>query len=142
MSDRLMGVPYRYWCLLLVLLPTSVLAGSEGWQFVQSIGGIAVGKPEPLSSGWSLPARADVSGLTAVTLKPTTLNSGLVCERTVATVEGRRIFLTVVSGLARSGYMARCPPANLRHVAAGQYRVFYRGPDESPVELSEVSIGF
>jgi hypothetical protein len=127
--------------LLAILLPSSALAGSEGWQFVQSVGGIAVGKPKHSSSGWSLPVRADVSGLTAVTVKPTALNSSLVCERTVAAVEGRNIFLTIVSGLVRSGYTPLCPPADLGRVAPGQYRVFYRNLGESPVELSGVSLG-
>ena len=127
--------------LSVLLLPLTALARSEGWQFVQSVGGIAVGKPEHLPSGWSLSVRADVSGVTTVTLKPTALNSALACVRTFAVVEGRNIFLTIDSELVRSGYTSRCPSANLGRVADGQYRVFYRGPSEPPIELSEVSIG-
>lgn len=127
--------------LSVILFPSTVLARSEGWQFVQSVGGISVGKPEHLPTGWSLPVRADVSGLTVVTLKPTTMNSALVCVRTVAVVEGRNIFLTIDSELVRSGYTSLCPSTNLGHVADGQYRVFYRGPSEPPFELSEVSLG-
>jgi hypothetical protein len=135
--------PMRLFALLVlaVLLPSPAFARAEGWQFVQSVGGITVGKPEHLPSGWSLPVRADVSGLTAVASKPTTLNSALICERIVAVVEGRNIFLTIVSGLAHSGSTSLCPPANLGNPAAGQYRVFYRGPSESPVELPGVSLG-
>ena len=127
--------------LLVVFLPFQAFAGSEGWQFVHSVGGIAVGKPELQPSGWSLPVRADVSGLTAITSKPSTLNSALVCERTDAAVERLNIYLTIVSGLVRSGYTSLCPPANLGILSPGKYRVFYRGPCEPPVELSEVSVG-
>lgn len=85
-----------------LLLATSMsmpaFADSESWSFVQSVGGIAVETPTLLTWGWVLPVRADVSGLQAVTTKPTTLNSALVCEETGVQFEGRRgISITVFS---------------------------------------------
>ena len=49
------------------------------WNFVQAVGGIKVGDPQSVTNGeWAVPVECDVSGLTAVTTKPTTLNNNLV----------------------------------------------------------------
>ena len=118
-----------------------VLAGAEGWNFVQSVGGLAIAAPSHGAGGWNLPVRANVSGLEAVTNKPTTLNSALICERTNASVEGRNIYLTIVSGLARANASVRCPPASLGELPPGKYQVFYRGPGETAIPVGEVSVG-
>jgi hypothetical protein len=127
--------------LLITSLPASVLAGSENWSFVQSVGGLAIAKPSRGKSGWVLPVHADVSGLKAITTKPTTLNSALICESTYATIEGRNIYLTITSSLAHPNTNPSCPPAKLGEMSPGKYGVFYRGPNETPVHLGEVSIG-
>jgi hypothetical protein len=127
--------------LLTILLPLQAFARSEGWQFVQSVGGIAIDTPTKDLSGWAIPVRADVSGLSTITVKPTLLNSALACVHIVAAVEGQAIYITVVTGLVRSGVNPLCPPAQLGNVAAGKYRVYYRGPGEKPIELSEAKIG-
>ena len=128
-------------CLLIASLPGSVLAGSESWSFVQSVGGLAVETPSLGTQGWVLPVRADVSGLKSVTAKPTALNSALICERTNAAIEGRNIYITIVSTLAHPNASSNCPAATLGEMSAGKYSVFYRGPSETPVRLGEVSIG-
>jgi hypothetical protein len=128
-------------CLLIASLPVSVLAGSESWSFVQSVGGLAVGTPSHGTDGWALPVRAHVSGLETITAKPTTLNSALICERTKAAIEGRNIYITIVSALAHPNARTHCPPATLGEISAGNYSVFYRGPSEMPIPLGEVSIG-
>ena len=127
--------------ILLAMFPLSVLARPESWAFVQSVGGIVVEPPARDDQGWSLPIRANVSGLEAASVKPTTLNSALICERTLAKVEGSNVYLTIVSGLVRSNTSARCPPAVLGEISRGKYTVFYRGPDEQPVHIRDVSIG-
>jgi hypothetical protein len=127
--------------LLIASLPVSVLAGSESWSFVQSVGGLAVETPSHDTHGWVLPVRVDVSGLKAVTAKPTTLNSALICERTNAAIEGSNIYITIVSALAHPNTSSRCPPATLGEMTPGKYSVFYRGPSETPIRLGEVSIG-
>lgn len=128
-------------CVLVAALPGYVLAGAESWGFVQSVGGIAVGMPSHGAKGWVLPVRADVSGIEAITANPTTLNSGLICEETLAAVEGLDIYITITSALARPNNSPRCPPVALGEMPHGQYKVFYRGPDEPPVLIGEVSIG-
>lgn len=95
-----------------------------------------------------MPVRADVSGLQRVTTKPTTLNSALICERTEFNVEGRNIYITVVTAPAHStpalpyaNNSSRCPYIMLGEMLPGKYSVFYRGPGEAPVDLGEVSLG-
>lgn len=127
--------------LLTTLTPLQAFARSESWQFVQSVGGIAIDAPKKELAGWVIPVRADVSGLSTITVKPTLLNSALICVRTEAAIEGQAIYITVVTGLVRSGLSPLCPPAQLGKISTGKYRVLYRGPDEKPIELSEVKIG-
>jgi len=83
---------------------------------------------------------ANVSGIEAVTVKPTLVNSALICENTRAVVEERSIFLTIETGLVRKGTEARCPPAVLGSIAPGRYQVFYQGPAESAVPLGFVDV--
>ncbi len=125
----------------LAALSSPAWAGAENWKFVQSVGGMALGKPALDRPGWVLPVGINVSGLDTVSVKPTVMNSALVCERVEAAIERRNIYLTVVSGLARAGAGPRCPPAELGRIDGGPYSVFYRGPGEAPVPLGEISIG-
>jgi hypothetical protein len=126
---------------LMMSLPVSALAGSEGWSFIQSVGGLAVEAPRHDARGWVLPVHANLSGVEAISTKPTALKSAVICERADAIVEGRSIYLTIVSGLARPDTTARCPPAALGDISPGKYGVFYRGPGETAVRLGEVSVG-
>jgi len=113
----------------------AALAEQRSWSFVTSVGGISIQTPQRSEKGWVLPVLANVSGIEAVTAKPTLLNSALICENTRAVVEGRSIFLTIETGLVRKGTEVRCPPAVLGSIAPGRYQVFYQGPGESAVPL-------
>lgn len=137
--------------LLASFMCASVFADPENWSFVQSVGGIAVDAPllaQWGDWGWVMPVRADVSGLQGVTTKPTALNSALICERTDLAVEGRNMYLTIVTAPAPSSdaeggqhATSRCPPLTFGEMIPGKYSVFYRGPGETPVPLGEVSFG-
>ncbi len=129
-------------------MSAAVFAGPEDWSFVQSVGGIAVDAPTLHQWGWVWPVRADVSGLQGIATKPTTLNPALVCIRTDMGVQGRNIYLTVVTAppgstpdLLNPKPSSRCPPVLLGEMLPGKYSVFYRGPNEAPVPLGEVSFG-
>lgn len=122
------------------LLSSTAFAGVETWAFVQSVGGLSLGAPERQAAAWVLSVQVDVSGLTPVTRQPVTLNSGLACVQMHAVVEGRNIYLTLVTGLIRQGLSSHCPSVLLDASLQGRYKVFYRGPDESPVELSEIQL--
>jgi len=127
--------------LLLLTLAAPTFAGPENWTFVQSVGGLTVKDPVRAKQGWVLPIHANVSGLETIAAKPTALNSALVCERTSSTIEGRRIFITIVTGPARANASSRCPSASIGEVPPGAYGVYYRGPGEAPVSIGEVRIG-
>ena len=116
-------------------------AQQQGWGFVQSVGGIRLEAPTRATGVWVLPLVVNVSGLTATTLRPTVLNSGLACEATAAVVEGTNIYISVVTGIAGPGKSAVCPAAQLGTLAPGQYAVFYRGVNEKPVHLGRVAVG-
>jgi hypothetical protein len=116
-------------------------AETRNWVFVQSVGGIAIGTPIREADDCFLPVRVDVSGLSAITVKPTMLNSALICERVVAFVESQNIYLSVVTGLVRKPFTPICPSANLGSAKVGTYQVFYRGQGESPFLLGQVRVG-
>jgi len=127
--------------LLASSMSVSAFADSESWGFAQSVGGIAVEAPSLWQSGWVLPVRVDVSGLQTVTTKATTLNSTLVCERINFVIEGRNIYITIVSAPAHPNAQSLCPPIILGEMLPGKYSIFYRGPSETPVNLAEVYLG-
>ncbi|MEO8677215.1 MAG: hypothetical protein ABI569_16685 [Casimicrobiaceae bacterium] len=137
MRSQLCGIVF----LLCCVASFAVNAERWTWASVQSVGGIAIETPIQSPSGWSLPVRANISGAEQITVKPTALSSALVCRQAAAVVEGRNVYLTIVSGLAGGGRSARCPPSHLGVLTPGRYRVFYRGPNEEPHLLGEVSIG-
>ena len=65
-----------------------VTAQHRDWRFVQSVGGIGVDSPRiEGGKGGVLPVACDVSGLREFTVKPTTLNSGLVTRRVACRVD-------------------------------------------------------
>jgi hypothetical protein len=126
---------------LLCILPLAVCSEPKDWAFMQSVGGIALGTASVSEEKWSLAVRANVSGLEEITVKPTLLNSGLICESTTASVQGNTIYLTINSGLVRDGYSASCPAANLGRVKEGSYQVFYKSPNGESQKLGEIVLG-
>jgi hypothetical protein len=112
----------------------------QPWSFVVSVGGMSVDDPVKVDGSWSLPVHADVSGLESFGVKPTALYSGLVCARVAAKIAGRAITLSLYTDVPGAAKDARCPAARLGAVAAGDYRVYYRGPDEPPVFLRSVRV--
>jgi hypothetical protein len=116
---------------------------SKDWQFVQSVGGIALGKPQRDNHGHVLlPIRCDVSGLQTITVRPKGLNSALVCEPPLVRIQSGTIFLTIRTSVAiASGNTdPRCPTADLGTLSAGDYSVIYRSPDGSEQPLGSINI--
>ena len=85
--------------------------------------------------------QANVSGTESITVKPSMLNSGLICESVSAKVVGDTILLTLNTGLVRDGYSPRCPEAALGTPSAGEYRVLYAYGDSEPQALGSIMIG-
>ncbi len=115
-------------------------AEQRPWSFVTAVGGIQVGTPVQTNGKWSLPIRADVSGLQAITNKPTTMNSALVCEAVKAQVKGNDIFLIIETGVAHGTATSSCPDANLGQLANGSYNVWYGTSQAKGVSLGSVRV--
>ena len=126
---------------MLSVASCSVVADQRDWDFVQSVGGIAFDSPVQGSGGWILPVQADVSGIRPITVKPTLLNSALACKSVEASVDGRVIYLTLVTGVVSQRRTPICPAAELGWLDPGSYSVIYRGPDRNAVSIGEVVVG-
>jgi hypothetical protein len=128
--------------LVLVLgVPGIAVATAQSWAFVVSVGGIVIGDAVKANGTWSLPVRADVSGLESFTSKPTVMNSAMVCSGVVAKIVRSDIYLTIHTDLAGVGKRAQCPAAKLGVLPVGAYTVFYQGPEDAPVRLRAVQVG-
>lgn len=124
--------------------PNSYLAISHvaNWDFIQSVGGIRLGALEKKAEdSWVLPVVCDVSGLTEVTQKPTTMNSGLVVTRMLYHVIGNEIYISVALSLplnTRSTH--RCTEITLNGIKSGDYKILYGEPNKAARELGVVTL--
>jgi hypothetical protein len=122
-------------------IPSIAAATAQSWAFVISVGGILIGDAVKTNGSWTLPVRADVSGLESFTTKPTVMNSAMVCSGVVVKIIRSDIYLTIHTDLAGVGKPAQCPAAQLGVLPAGAYTVFYQGPEGAPVRLRSVQVG-
>ena len=123
-------------------LMSSAARSTRDWQFVQSVGGIAVGTPQRGANGQVLlPVNCDVSGLRAVTASPSAINSGIACEAPAVVVRGRSVYIAVVTSLPSEKVgSARCPDANLGTLAPGRYAVFYGSAEDTAHPLGSIEV--
>ena len=117
----------------------SLFDTKRDWQFVQSVGGMALGTPHRDDRKHViLPIRCSVAGET-ITTHPTTAYSGLAFDTPVIRVSSTNIFLTFRTTLPGK-HDAQCPPADLGKIAGGDYAVFYRSPDGTRQELGSIHL--
>jgi hypothetical protein len=126
---------------LVLGIPSIAAATAQSWSFVVSVGGIVIGDAVKANGSWTLPVRADVSGLESFTSKPTVMNSAMVCSGVVAKIVRSDIYLTIHTDPAGVGKNAQCPAVKLGVLPAGAYTVFYQGPEGAPVRLRSVQVG-
>lgn len=119
---------------------TSPMRKEQPWSFVTATGGLELGSPVSVDGRWELPIRANVSGLETITLAPTTMNSGLVCDETRTRVEGRDIFLLIVTTLPHGEASARCPAAKLGALESGRYDILYGSHRAESVRLGTIDL--
>lgn len=135
-----------HWLRLVAFaLLTGVGAAAElrDWKFVQSVGGLKVGPARRLQDGRVLlPIHCDVSGLRAITRRPTTLNSGLRClpPRVEVRTGESIIYLTIRTGPATGGAKASSPPADLGQAMPGEYALRYRDPNGRSRRLRQITV--
>ena len=107
---------------------SSLFDTKRDWQFVQSVGGMAIGTPHRDDRRHViLPIRCSLAGET-VTRHPTTGYSGLAFDTPIVRVSSTNVFLTFRTTLPGKRD-AQCPPADLGKITGGDYAVFYRSPD-------------
>ena len=110
--------------------------------FLRAHGGLETGDAEYVNGRWRLPVHCDVSGVSSLHQPGNVLHSGLAWWRSVAVVEGDRIYLTIETHvMGPEAGSARCGPADLGRTAEGRYEVLYRDPDGATARLGEVWVG-
>ena len=113
------------------------------WDFVQAVGGIKLGDPQPVANGeWTVPVECDVSGLTAVTTKPTALNSALIVKDVRWKAQQDRILVWVVACVVTDQHKEPhwTRSITLKGVKQGKYAVQYLNPDGSTAEIRSVDL--
>jgi len=120
----------------------ALLGEERDWEFIQSVGGIAIGNPKLINDNWSLPIKCNVSGLQTFTVKPTMLNSGLVWADTEVRLKDSEIHISIETALHGMGSKtASCGPAELGELKSGTYIIKYLSPDMSTNYIGEINIG-
>jgi hypothetical protein len=113
------------------------------WGFVQAVGGIKVGDPRPVAAGeWAVPVECDVSGLTTVTTKPTTVNSAWVVRDVRWKARKDVILVWVVACVATDRHSEShwTRSITLKGVKPGRHAVRYLNPDGSMTELRSIEL--
>jgi hypothetical protein len=123
---------------LLLLLALPLQAEIRAWSFVQQSGGLRIGQPYRQFTSWYLPIRANVSGIEAISTQPSQLNSGLTCKEVMTDIDKQAIYLAIATEVGKGD--ARCPPAKLRDIAPGRYRVYYQYDESRPKPLGDITI--
>ena len=120
----------------------AALFGEErNWEFIQNVGGVAIGKPILDNEKWVLPVYCNVSGIKKYTVKPTMLNSALVWIDTEVEIRDMQIFITIETSLTGIGSnTSTCGSAILGKLKSGVYKVNYLSPDDSSKLIDEIEI--
>ena len=117
----------------------SFFDAKRDWQFVQSVGGMKLGKPYSDDRKHIILPICCSLACETITRRPTTAYSGLAFDTPVVRVNSTNIFLTFRTTLPGK-HDAQCPPADLGKIAGGDYAVFYRSPDGTRQELGSIHI--
>jgi hypothetical protein len=125
---------------ILVLSSQIALAEKMDWAFIQAVGGISVGEPLRTEDGFYLPIDCDVSGLKQVTVKPTTINSALICSKIYVSIKDKNIYITISTGLPGGRDNSQCSAVRIGYPESGDYTVFYKDPKGPTYEISKTKI--
>ncbi len=143
------GMKKIIFVLGLLALATVASAGVAGWltsvtrdwSFIQQTGGIRIGVPIEKEGRKMLPIEYDVTGLTTVTCKPTTMNSGLAVRRIEATAKDRQIVIRVVTQvIEKTSKKSTEHFSDLSGIPRGSYDVYYESAGVPEKFLGRVEI--
>jgi hypothetical protein len=126
---------------------TATTTEDRDWAFMQSVGGLSIGQPHRANEKVYLPVACDVSGLTTITVKPTTMNSGLVVRDVRASRRGAAVYIWVRTSLPHGKDGQPCGTAELGDLPPGKYTVYYGKPPrwfvkpaQKPVEIGAIEV--
>jgi hypothetical protein len=112
----------------------------ESWKFMEAVGGVAIGQPSRKPQSMYLSVRCDVSGLTEITKKPTTINSAISVKSIKTKIEEQKIYISVRTGLVSKNETCMCSGVDLGDIPAGNYEVIYYGSDREQHSLGSVVV--
>jgi hypothetical protein len=108
---------------------------------IQSVGGLRVDDPIIQPDGTVyLPALCNVSGLDAITVKPTAVNSALVVRKIAVKRRDEKIQLQVVTCVVDNKHTSIVKGVPLGKMPKGAYQVEYLNPDGTTASLREIKI--
>jgi hypothetical protein len=108
---------------------------SRDWQFIQSVGGMKISL-----KGETLNVDCDVSGLKAITVKPTMVNSGIGVRQLKHKQFGKTIQLSLVTSIFEKGMTSSCKALDLSAYPHGEYAVQYLDPDGTTHPLGKIAL--
>lgn len=128
--------------VVLAGLLSFVTATPRDWNFVQGVGGIRIMAPVGAGAEARLPIECDVSGLHAITCRPTLLNSGLVIRSVHTSMAEGAIYLRVVTSLPGDGLQpGGVHFADLSRLKPGAYTVYYGRRGDRSHPLGSIRLG-
>jgi hypothetical protein len=134
----LLLTPMLMGCSSCVSLLTS---RAQSWEMIQSVGGLRVDDPVRQPDGHVfLPVVCDVSGLVAITVKPTMMNSALVVRKVAVRRRAERIQLQVVTCLVDHRHTSLSTRVDLGVLNKGFYLVEYRNPNGITIFVRKIEI--
>jgi len=107
---------------------------------MEAVGGVAIGQPSRKPQSVYLPVRCDVSGLSEITKKPTTINSTLSVKSIKTKIDEQKIYISIKTGLVSKDETCMCSDIDLGDIPAGNYEVIYYGSGREQHSLGSVIV--
>jgi hypothetical protein len=121
---------------------TTTLRGQiADWSFIQSVGGLQIGKTlQEKQFAWSMEIFCDLSGHQTFTQRPTTVDSGMIIQKTLVEAKGYDIFISLVTSpviWTSNPDKAKCKGVTIESTA-GFKNVYYRDATGKTYPLRQV----
>jgi hypothetical protein len=121
---------------------TTTLRGQiADWSFIQSVGGMQIGKTiQEKQFAWSMEILCDLSGHQTFTQRPTTVDSGVIIQKTLVESKGNDIFVSLVTSpviWTSNPDKAKCKGVTLDS-NAGFHQIYYRDAAGKTYPLRQV----
>lgn len=127
--------------LSLAATPAMAAESPASWAFIESVGGMKIGKAEPAEGGgWVVPLECDLTGLRRISTDPTVLNSTQVIDQVQWRLQDKTLVVSLF--LKPSSYAtdaARCGPLLVQGIKPGEYEAVYSDGGQT-VPLGSVTL--